>query len=865
MRPVANEADAAGGLGLQPYLLQAPDRAWNTVDTILRAIGPSGSAETISAGDAHSAWVQERKDWISSAFARDSILESRPLTVVIITVLAARATDLAELPRTRAKILFRVLHETPSRWELDQREGELTIGRLDGTEAELAIMQTLDHLCALAVTAPETARSALRAQVSEILEENFGLPSGSAASGADDAIAFWVRAGMFAVEDDRVIARVRPLAEAGLAAQWVDTNHAELPSLVAGARADRGLWETLALAAGLSREVVDAWAKAASEDGDPDEIVALVDASREGELPGADAVAALLDRAPGLLADPEDAERVGEALALLSLTAAQRELLRGQVLNAVRPERQLMMRALLICIWQEQTAGDDQVLREFVVSPWPVKRREPSDDDEVWVIADDSVDSTYQHAHEQALLRIVPLSRSDAELAVANYHAGSIVTGQELRSLLAQSGYEDLARRIDERWQIGVGSWLTDAPSTTPQFLTWISELAPARVLSFDERRHLKELADLCESASFSHVFPDMLARRPQGYRRWIGAVAVLGGFDLCLLSAEAASFSRELTDEDTSEFFIYKDGRERRTDRWDRVDDVAAMLDDLAESLGTMPQSASQQLMYAFHSCPDHEQAAARVMEVLPRLRIWAATVGARIILACLAAITEERATEQASKWLDHEEPMVRVAAAWWFSASLPLAPANDQAWRRSLEDPDWSVRGAALRGFKDVALNSSQIRRLEALALVRGCGALHVLQMRNRQQINIGLHRLSLAGAEDPAACRGDPSPGTGPGTFRPEPSQAARATTPRSPRTPGVARRSRGAPATWGRRWRHRTCRCRQQQKPQHLGRRAMMTSWLRCPIQTSTSSDAPSYRHTSRGTPRRSQGCTHLPAA
>ena len=68
---------------------------------------------------------------------------------------------------------------------------------------------------------------------------------------------------MFAVEDDQVIARLRPLAEAGLAARWVNTDHAELPSLVAGARADRGLWETLALAAGLSREVVDAWAQAA--------------------------------------------------------------------------------------------------------------------------------------------------------------------------------------------------------------------------------------------------------------------------------------------------------------------------------------------------------------------------------------------------------------------------------------------------------------------------------------------------------------------------------------------------------------------------------------------------------------------------
>ncbi len=718
VRPVASGADAAGGLGLRPYRLQAPDQAWNTVDTILRAIDPTDSADALAAGDADSAWVGERKDWTSSAFARDPILESRPLMVVIITVLAAGATDLAQLPRTRARILLRVLDETPSRWEFDQREGELTIGRLEGGEAELAIAQTLDHLCALAVTAPETIRSALRAQISEMFAEGFGLPSGSAASAAEDAVSFWVRAGMFAVEDDQVIVRVRPLAEAGLAAQWVAADHAEIPNLVADARADRGLWETLALAAGLSREVIDAWATAASEDGDSDEIVALVDASREGERPGADATAALLHRAPALLADPDDAERVGEALALLALTPAQRELLRAQVLNAVRPERQLMMRAFLICIWQERTADDEHVLRDFVAWPWPVKKREHSDDDEVWVIDDDSVDSTYQHAYEQAVLRIVPLSRSDADLAVTNYHAGSVTVGHELRSLLARSGHDDLADRIAARWQTGFGSSLKDDPPTTPQFLRWISELAPARVLTFDERRHLQELADLLESASLNYVFPNMLGRHPQGYPRWIGAVAVLGGFDLSLLSAEAGSLSRELTNEDTSEFFIYKDGRERRTDKWDRVDDVTAMLDNLAESLGILPQPASQQLMYAFASCPDHEQAAARVMEALPQLRIWGATLAARIILVCLAAISEERATEQASKWLNHEDPMVRLAAASWFSISLQLGSANDQEWRRSLEDSDWSVRRAALSALEDVTLNSDQIRRLEALA---------------------------------------------------------------------------------------------------------------------------------------------------
>jgi hypothetical protein len=52
------------------------------------------------------------------------------------------------------------------------------------------------------------------------LGEAFGLAPARAASAAEDALAFWVRAGVFALEDDRLTTRVRSLAEIGIAEQW---------------------------------------------------------------------------------------------------------------------------------------------------------------------------------------------------------------------------------------------------------------------------------------------------------------------------------------------------------------------------------------------------------------------------------------------------------------------------------------------------------------------------------------------------------------------------------------------------------------------------------------------------------------------
>ncbi len=709
-RPVAGGVEAAGALGLVSYELRPPDHPWTTVRTILEAVDAGEDSE----------WVSRRADWVSSAFTRDRVLKQRPLMVVILAVIASQAHDPDELPRSRAKILLKALRDLPRRWEVERRDGALTIGELNDTDADVAVSMTLQTLCVAALTWADVSQEAIITGLASELASGFGLKPARSRAAAIDALDFWVRAGVFAVEDDRLMTRIRPLAEVGLAEQWADTPETERDRLIAQARADPALGEVLRLAAGLTRGFAERWTRAVALDGTADELVALVDACREAEPLHDDIVAELLARFPASVDEPEDAEVAGEALALLAVSDGQREWLEGQILSAVSEERRLMMSALLTCMWDRQGPEADELLREFVRAPWPVPIREPSDTDETFVIYDNSADGLYQHAHEQTVLRVATISAEDAQLAVDNYHAGNVHVGHELRVILLRLGQDDLAARIDEQWKLNWDDGSREGPEVTAQVCTWLAQLAEPPALSFADKRRLQELADLFGSTACNWLRPRTLARDPDEVRGWVIAIARLAGFDLPLLAAQARFLAAELAavdDEAEARFFIYEHGQTRLVENWTDVTDPEPLIDDLVGALGVVPQQASHALMHAFHACPDPELVVARVKKQLPNLLIWAANLAARIIIVCLAKIDTERAFDQALVWCEHEEPMVRCAAASWLSAGVRSKRSDDRGWRRCLQDDDWSVRRAALSALDGVSLTDEQQELVRAL----------------------------------------------------------------------------------------------------------------------------------------------------
>ena len=639
------------------------------------------------------------------------------MTIVNLAVIAARAMDVSALPDTLAEILLATLNEASQRWEVEQRDGELTIGKLTGTDATIAVAQSLRTLCTIALLAPDDNEQAVRRRLAERLAHEFGLAPGSAHSAAEDALSFWIGAGVFAVEDDRLTTRIRSLAEIGVADDWAHASEGDREARITSARADPGLWEVLGLSAGLSPEIRRQWGWKVTADGDAAEMIAFVDSCREGSMPEADLVAALLDRFPAVAGTPADAERVAEALALLDLDDAQKKTLQAQTLDAVLPERQIMIRAMFVCSWDEHGHAATATLRKLLECDWPNIPEEPVNDGVIHIPAN-CVDSLYQHVHDQAVLRVAPLSRPDAELAAGSYHSSGVITGHRLSHLLKHHGHTDLEEKIDERWRLNFDWAKDDAPPTMPQFLDWLSDLAPPRQLTFEEARRLQELADLLASIVGNWLRPKHVERWPSSFRGWVRAVARLAGFDLSLLAAEAQAYAAELKEGDEDRFFAYGHGQERMIKSWDGIDDVDATLDDLLDALRVLPMQAQQQLRHAFVYCPTPERASTEAIDLLARTSQWRASLTAEMAILSLAGTSQQRASELARGWIDYDNVFVRKTVAWWFSGQLRAKPNLDEDWRRCLRDPDGTVREAALTHLETAKLSDEQRALVRALA---------------------------------------------------------------------------------------------------------------------------------------------------
>lgn len=321
-RPFA--AEAAQPLGLDEAQLMVPDRPETTVDAILAAFAVAEGRDDD--------WVTDRVRWVRAAFNRDPSLSSTPLTVVSLATLAARGSDPEDLPRTRAEILLAALFDLAQRWDLERSDGDVRIGALDSTTAREALRQSLPPLCDLSLRRPAVARAEATAVLETILVTAFGLPSGGATAAADGVLQFWESAGVFEFEDDDLVCRIRPLAEVGLASIWGDQNPQEMKETVATSRLDADLWDTLALAAGLSPPLAAAWSAAVIAGGGADEFIAFVDALRDGaELSHVDVRDLVDKRGLKLLAAPDDAERVAEAIVSLDLDPAYRDRLTPQL------------------------------------------------------------------------------------------------------------------------------------------------------------------------------------------------------------------------------------------------------------------------------------------------------------------------------------------------------------------------------------------------------------------------------------------------------------------------------------------------------------------------------------------------------
>jgi hypothetical protein len=709
VRPVA--AGDADELGLPELRLLPPRRPMVTVAAILDAARPAGTPDS---------WVASRRAWVKGALDRDGALARTPLTVVVLTLIAVRAQDASDLPTERATVLRRALVDVVDQWEVGRRQrDDVTIGRLEGAQAKEALTRALLVLSTCAMAADPPSRADVLADLGTALAADFDLRPGEVRAAATDAVRFWEEIGLFDLGDGTPAARIRPFAELGNA--WGPAlDGTPDPALwVRETRAVTDLWASLALGAGLSTSVADAWARAVAEGGGADEVMALVDAVGDGAAVTSSVLVAVVDAAVARLLARDDAERVAEALVALPLGPDVRARIRPQLTEQVPDERRALVDAMIIVRWNEHDETADDRLRTFVAAPAPPRPQhldEPEVDDGILVFP--RPDDTYRSTFALAAVRVARLSRADAERVVDRFEDGTIELRSALRKALREQGHHDLARRVDDDLAVArrrrAELFSTeDRDATRRHLLGLVAALAPPSVLTQTEVRRLDALCELAHTAAFAWLRPELERKHPGTAACWVEAVARLGGFDLGVLAAQA---SVVLAEPDADEL-LDDEARERRVEGWDAVADPETMVAGLVDAIGKLPRKAASTLAAAIATSPIPWRAVALLETIIPRRSIWAKELAARVLLMT-AANNPDKGVEIgdgcARRWLDGDDPFLRSAAATWWAWRARVAP---EELERCLQDRDAGVRLIAVRYLDREQLTPELRERMERL----------------------------------------------------------------------------------------------------------------------------------------------------
>jgi NACHT domain len=707
-------AEDATPLALRQLTLMPPDHPWETVSAILEAAAPP---------DDRASWIRERRRWVDAAFKRDPALQNTPLTVVILATTAVLSPTPAELPRTRAMLLLKALDDVVDRWEITQRaEDAVTIGPLTGTRG-VASMQSVRGLLCEAALGSQRDEDDVRELIVQRLASDFSLQPGDAQAAADDALAFWFTTGLFAINDHQITARNRPLAEVGLATTYTRLDDHRIDAFVAESRGRRERWPLLSAAAGLSRQIAETWSRAIATDGTPDELIEFVEAVRDGALVDQDALAAAVEQGLRTWLDAsDDAEPVAEAIIEMPLPDTLRSRIRNELLDRVSADRTIVVEALMITSWNETGPTAESTLRQFVSRRRPEPERPeiepPADDSSVWEFVLPESDDLYRVAHEAACLRLALGIRADAELAASFAEKTSLDYHLQLRKRLKNQGHDDLAEQLKSESAFNhVGNWFGDIDfdATIDSYLRLIADLASPAELSEPQKRKMDDLADCFATAQLNWIHPRVVKRRPHEIGGWISATARLSGFDISVLSAQAQLLVREIDSDAEERGFPFDHGVARDAVGWSMITDIEQTRSALAAVVGLLPQSADHQLTLALASAPSPERAAPAIERLLEKTHNDKTLRFAWMLLVCTEKTDAE---ERASSWSEADDPMLRGAAARWWSYRAATTGRVLPLFDRALSDQDECVRMEGLAFLRADRLTDALRERIEELA---------------------------------------------------------------------------------------------------------------------------------------------------
>jgi hypothetical protein len=306
-------------------------------------------------------------------------------------------------------------------------------------------------------------------------------------------------------------------------------------------------------------------------------------------------------------------------------------------------------------------------------------------------------DTRYHSALEAAMIRLADTSRADAELVIESFEDGSIEFRGELRRVLKAAGHQDLADRVNRDLESAAAKARRLMPTeefdaTERRLLGWAAELATPASLAQIQRRRLDDLADLWTTAALHWAHPSWVAKWPELAREWLCVAVRLSGFDLSVIAAEAQTVLLDMDAGDETDSLIYDAGQAREPSVWERVPQPSDALAALMGGIGS-PHEIARAIARAIPHAPRELQADLLLERRMNEVRNWSRWFAARLVIVC-APDPDARATV----WTKDEDPLLRAAAAEWWSFRVASGSARQVDLVRCFSDPDEGVRNAAL-----------------------------------------------------------------------------------------------------------------------------------------------------------------------
>lgn len=687
-------------LGFRPLRVSGPRNLTGLVSGLLTSMADHAGLDS----SARPGWIRERETWVDGFISRDPSLGETPLMPLLLVILATESTS-GVPPSGRVQILNKVVDNVVYRWEVRQRRtGEVRVGPLEGMAATAALFQCFARVGWHLIVDDAVDKATAEAAVAAAFRSYWELAPGHATVAAREALHFWDEAGIyvFGGSEETLSARVTLLAEIGAARHLVSLQRSDQKAGVSHLAIRNSARTTLSLAMSADEAISGDLIRAAVERADVDLLLWCADQVSLGVRVKVEDLShlatVLLERGP---VSNAEAWRVAKSLCRLAVPPPAADLL-SPYLQKLTPSQRVIAHAMRAVQAGREPENVDLVLTAIVKEVRPEGRlNRPPGGPLVITLPDDDVEALAVTLADRYLIARPDTAELFAEIAK---QAGS-PTYERLWALLDRAGRRDLWSKDHRDFVESMKRFAEDGEVLHEMwngFLAQIRAFSEPSSLSLMQRRRLDELADFIGTLRYGESTPREIWNAFQGEPNlpWLfRTTAILGGFDLHVLAAEAEiALGMENASADSMSFLFDASSR-RELLHWNDVPDPLQAMQTLTDLVGSK-QWASRAAVRALEYVPLKRETAVLLNQKLdaygPYQRLHAAWL--------IIALQPTDAQTRLSQWRDHGDAIRRRVAAITLAGTRS---PDELAW--AFHDLDGSVRAEVVERVgkrPDVAL---------------------------------------------------------------------------------------------------------------------------------------------------------------